>query len=138
MKQNSCNILFLLTQYREHCPEHLPCYPANRKKSGVCSWNPKIEKRQAAVWLASLIPSAEEEIPDQETEVVTALSSLGLTDREVRLLQLMTRAHARYISAMFSCFFASAAEQMERDAWEAVKEEIIREFPDTIFQAETK
>jgi len=22
-------------------PEHLPRYPANRKKSGDCSWNPK-------------------------------------------------------------------------------------------------
>jgi DNA primase len=96
----------------------------------------KIEKRQAAVWLVSLMPPAEEGTLDQEAEVVTALSSMGLTDREVRLLQLMTRAHARYISAMFSCFFASAAEQLEQDAWEAVKEEIIREFPDTLFPAE--
>ena len=34
MRQNACNILSLLMQYREHCPEHLPCYPANCKQSG--------------------------------------------------------------------------------------------------------
>ena len=89
----------------------------------------KVEKKQAAAWLAALISPVEEEIPAQDTEVEHAPSALGLTAREVRLLQLMAKAHARYVAAIFSYTFNSASEQLEGRAWQIVKEEIEQEFP---------
>jgi hypothetical protein len=88
--------------------------------------------KEAALWLVSLIEPAEE-VSDQETEVVDTVSSLVLNDREIRILHLMTKAYARILAAMFSYFPQSVAEQLERDAWEIVKDEIVREFPDTLF-----
>jgi DNA primase len=93
----------------------------------------KIEEKEAATWIVSLIPPAEGEIPDREADTINALPSLGLTHREVCLLHIMTKAQIRYIAEM-SRMFASVADQMEQSVWKFVKEEIVGQFPETTFQ----
>ena len=58
---------------------------------------------------------------------------LSLTSREVRLLQLMARASARYAGTIVS---AIASEKLEAVAWKVVKAEIAKEFPDTALPEE--
>jgi hypothetical protein len=69
----------------------------------------------------------------EQAEVENDISALGLTDREVRLLQLMARACARYAGTLVS---AIASEQLESVAWRVVKQEIVKEFPDTVLPEE--
>jgi DNA primase len=91
-----------------------------------------VEPKQAAEWLVSLLPPAEE-MPAKETEGENESSALGLTVREVRLLQLMARACARYAGTIVS---AIASEQLEKIAWRVVRQEIAKEFPDTVLSDE--
>ncbi len=58
--------------------------------------------------------------------------ALGLSGREVRLLQVIARANARCVAAMFSSSFAGVVEQLEEMAEQIVTEEIAKEFPDTV------
>jgi CHC2 zinc finger len=92
----------------------------------------KVEPKQAAEWLVSLLPPAEQ-MPAQEAEVEDEISAFGLTPREVRLLQLMACACARYAGVIFS---AIASEKMQEIALKAVREEIVQEFPDTVLPEE--
>ena len=110
------------------------CFRCRKKKDVVdfVTFYQKIEPKQAAEWLVSLLPPAEE-MPAREAEVEDEISALGLTVREVRLLQLMARACARYAGTIVS---AIASEQLEAVAWKVVKEEIAKEFPDTVLLEE--
>jgi hypothetical protein len=83
----------------------------------------QIKPVEAVHWILSLAP------PAQEPEVEDEMVSTGLTDREVRLMELMARAFARYMGIIFS---AIADEKMEAIAWKAVRQEIAEEFPDTV------
>ena len=87
----------------------------------------KVELKQAAEWLVSLLPPVEDEA-EQQTEEGSVLSDTELSARDVRLLQLMARACARYAGTIVS---AIASEKMEAVAWRVVKEEIVKEYPDT-------
>jgi CHC2 zinc finger len=110
------------------------CFRCHKKKDVIdfVVFYRKIEPKQAAEWLVSLLPPAEE-IPAQETEVEDEISALSLTSREVRLLQLMARATARYAGTIVS---AIASEKLEAVAWKVVKAEIAKEFPDTALPEE--
>jgi hypothetical protein len=92
----------------------------------------KVEAKQAAEWLVSLLPPVEDE-PEQQTEEGNIVSVSGLSVREVQLLQLMARACARYAGVIVS---AIASEQLEAVAWRVVKEEITNQFPDTVLPEE--
>jgi DNA primase len=92
----------------------------------------KVEPREAAEWLVSLLPPVQDET-EQQAGWENTLSGSGLTDREVQLLQLMARACARYVGTIVS---AIASEQLEAVAWRIVKEEIAKEFPDTALSEE--
>ena len=92
----------------------------------------KVEPKEAAEWLVSLLPPVQDEI-EQQTEEGNVLSASGLSAREVRLLQLMARACARYAGTLVS---AIASEQLEAVAWRVVKEEIAKDFPDTALPEE--
>jgi DNA primase len=92
----------------------------------------KVEPREAAEWLVSLLPPAEDET-EQQAVGENALLASGLTDREMKLLQLMARACARYAGTIVT---AIASEQLEAVAWRIVKEEIAKEFPDTALPEE--
>jgi DNA primase len=105
------------------------CFRCHKKKDVVdfVKFYRKVEPKQAAEWLVSLLPPAQDKA-EQQTEEGNALSDSGLSAREVRLLQLMSRAYARYAGVIVS---ALASEQLEAVAWRVVKEEIGKEFPDT-------
>ena len=92
----------------------------------------KVEPKQAAEWLVSLLPPMQDEA-EQQTEEGSVLSASGLSAREVQLLQLMARACARYAGVIVS---AIASEKLEAVAWRVVKEEIAKEFPDTVLPEE--
>jgi len=95
----------------------------------------KVEKKQAAEWLVSLLPPAQD-VADEQAEVENEISALGLSAREVQLLQIIARANARCVAAMFSSSFARVVEQLEDMAEQIVREEIAKEFPDTAFPEE--
>ena len=105
------------------------CFRCHKKKDVVdfVRFFHDVEPKEAAEWLVSLLPPAEE-MPAKEVEVENEISASGLTVREVRLLQLMARACARYVGVIVS---AIASEQLEAVAWRVVKQEIENEFPDT-------
>jgi hypothetical protein len=88
----------------------------------------KVEPKQAAEWLVSLLPSVQD-VPEHQAEDETEITTLGLTTREVQLLQLMARACARYAGIVVS---AMSSVQLEAIAWKVVKAEIEKEFPDTV------
>jgi DNA primase len=92
----------------------------------------KVEAKQAAEWLVSLLPPVQN-ASDEEPEGESTLSESALTPREVRLLQLMSRACARYAGIMVS---AMASEKLEEIALRIVREEIAQEFPDTALPEE--
>ena len=102
------------------------CFRCHKKKDVIdfVVFYQKVEPKQAAEWLVSLLPPAQE-----VGEVESEMPASSLTSQEVRLLQLVARAFARYASAIFS---AIASEKMEAVAWKAVREEIVQEFPDTV------
>jgi DNA primase len=110
------------------------CFRCRKKKDVVdfVTFYQKVEPKEAAEWLVSLLPPAEE-MPAKEVEVEDEISLSGLTDREVRLLQLMARACARYAGVIVS---AIGSEQLEAVAWRVVREEIAKEFPDTVLPEE--
>jgi hypothetical protein len=56
----------------------------------------------------------------EQAEEDNTLSVFALTSREMRLLQLMARACARYAGTIFS---AIASEQLEEIAWKVIKKE---------------
>jgi DNA primase len=105
------------------------CFRCHKKKDVVdfVKFYRKVEPKQAAEWLVALLPPVQDEA-DQQAEEGTVLSDSGLSAREVRLLQLMARACARYAGTLVS---AIASEQLEAVAWRVVREEIEKEFPDT-------
>ena len=86
-----------------------------------------VEPKYAAEWLVSLLPPMQEQ-DDEQPEGESTLTESALTPREVRLLQLMSRACARYAGIMVS---AMASEKLEEIALRIVREEIAQEFPDT-------
>jgi DNA primase len=106
------------------------CFRCHKKKDVVdfVKFYRKVEPKQAAEWLVSLLPTAQDETEPQ-VEEGNALSDCGLSVREVRLLQLMARACARYAGTIVS---AIASEQLEAVAWRVVRQEIVQEFPDTV------
>jgi hypothetical protein len=111
------------------------CFRCHKKKDVVdfVKFYRKVEPKEAAEWLVSLLPPAQkgsEEKEEVEIDLEGEISESGLTVREVRLLQLMARACARYAGVIVS---AIASEQLEAVAWRVVKEEIVREFPETEF-----
>ena len=109
------------------------CFRCHKKKDVVdfVAFYRKVEPKQAAEWLVSLLPPAQE-VPDEKKEGENEISALGLSGREVRLLHVIARANARCVAAMFSSSFASVIEQLEDMAEQIVTEEIVREFPDTV------
>ena len=106
------------------------CFRCRKKKDVIdfVGFYRGVEPKQAAEWLVSLLPPAQE-----VGEVESEMPASSLTSQEVRLLQLVARAFARYASAIFS---AIASEKMEAVAWKAVREEIVQEFPDTVLPEE--
>src|SRR2546421_12343200 len=66
------------------------CFRCHKKKDVVdfVKFYQGVELKEAAEWLVSLLPPAEA-LPAKEVEVENESSALGLTSREVRLLQLM-------------------------------------------------
>jgi hypothetical protein len=111
------------------------CFRCKKKKDVIdfVGFYRKVEPRQAAEWLVSLLPHEEDEVEeDAEAEGESDLSVLCLTPREVRLLQLMARACARYAGVIVS---AIGSEQLEAVAWKVVRGEIAKEFPDTVLEA---
>jgi DNA primase len=92
----------------------------------------KVEPRQAAEWLVSLLPPVQDAVNEQP-EGESTLSETALTSREVRLLQLMARACARYAATIVS---AMASEKLEDVACLIVMEQIAKEFPDTALPEE--
>ena len=110
------------------------CFRCHKKKDVVdfVKFYKQIEPKQAAEWLVSLLPSVQDE-PEQQTEEGSVLSASGLSAREVQLLQLMARACARYAGVIVSVI---ASEQLEAVAWRVVKEEITKQFPDTVLPEE--
>ena len=106
------------------------CFRCHKKKDVVdfVRFFRGVEPKEAAEWLVSLLPPAEE-MPAKQTEDENEISVSSLTVREVQLLQLMARAFARYAGTIVS---AIASEQLEAVAWRVVKQEIEKEFPDTI------
>ena len=101
------------------------CFRCRKNKDVIdfVKFYKKVEPKQAAEWLVSLLPPVQEVVPDQQTEGESELSASGLTDREVRLLQLMARACARYAGTIVS---AIASEQLEAVAWRVVRQEIAK------------
>jgi len=110
------------------------CFRCHKKKDVVdfVKFYQKVEPKQAAEWLVSLLPSVQDE-PEKQTEEGSIVSVSGLSVREVQLLQLMARACARYAGVIVS---AIASEQLEAVAWRVVKEEIVKGFPDTVLPEE--
>ncbi len=110
------------------------CFRCHKKKDVVdfVTFYRKVEPKQAAEWLVSLLPPAQDVVDDQP-ELENEISALGLSGREVRLLQVIKRANARCVAAMFSSSFARVVEQLEDMARQIVTEEIAKEFPDTVF-----
>ena len=106
------------------------CFRCHKKKDVIdfVKLYRKVEPKEAAEWLVSLLPPVQE-VDEQQTEEENALTGSGLSSREVRLLQLMARTCARYAGVIVS---AIASEQLEAVAWRVVKEEIKKEFPDTV------
>lgn len=92
----------------------------------------KVEKKQAAEWLVSLLEPVQDEAGEQPVGE-TALSASALTGREVRLLHIIARANARCVAAMVSSAFANVVAELEDMATQIVREEIGKEFPDTAF-----
>jgi DNA primase len=113
------------------------CFRCRKNKDVIdfVKFYQKVEPKQAAEWLVSLLPPAQD-VPDEQTEGENALSALSLTDREVRLLQIIARANMRCVATMFSSSFASVVEQLEDMARQIVTEEIVKEFPDTVLPEE--
>lgn len=109
------------------------CFRCRKKKDVIdfVKFYRDVEPKEAAEWLVSLLPQVQDGA--EQTEVEHTLSASGLTPREVRLLQLMARACARYAGTIFS---AIASEQLETVAWRVVKQEIAKEFPDTVLPEE--
>src|SRR6266436_1542856 len=109
------------------------CFRCHKKKDVVdfVTFYRKVEPKQAAEWLVSLLPPAQD-VPD-EKGVENEISALSLSGREVRLLHVIARANARCVAAMFSGSFAGVVEQLEEMAEQIVTEEIAKEFPDTVF-----
>jgi DNA primase len=110
------------------------CFRCRKKKSVVdfVVWYQKVDARQAAEWLVSLLPPAQGEIEEDavcSNDAIDEQADAVLTPREVRLLQLMARACARYAGTIVS---AIASEQLEAVAWRVVRQEIVQEFPDTV------
>jgi len=105
------------------------CFRCHKKKDVVdfVRFYRKVELKQAAEWLVSLLPQVLD-TANEQPEGESTLSESALTPREVRLLQLMARACARYAGTLVS---AIASEQLEAVAWRVVREEIEKEFPDT-------
>ena len=95
----------------------------------------KIEKRQAAEWLVSLLEPVQDEAGEQP-QIEDTLSALALSGREVRLLQIIARANARCVAAMVSSAFANVVKELEDMATQIVREEIGKEFPETAFPEE--
>jgi DNA primase len=83
----------------------------------------------AARWIVSLLP---QEVPDEQVQAEHEIIESSLTPREVKLLQLMARACARYAGVIVS---AIGSEQLEAVAWKVVSGEIAKEFPDTVLEA---
>jgi hypothetical protein len=92
----------------------------------------KVEKKQAAEWLVMILEKVVE-VAGVQPEGEGTLSETALTSREVRLLQLMARANARYVGVIVS---ALGSEKMAQVAWKAVREEIAQAFPDTALPEE--
>jgi DNA primase len=110
------------------------CFRCHKKKDVIdfVKFYRKVESKSAAEWLVSLLPPEQDEA-EQQTEEGSVLSDTELSAREVRLLQLMARACARYAGTIVS---AIASEKMEAVAWRVVKEEITKQFPDTALPEE--
>ena len=106
------------------------CFRCRKKKDVVdfVKFYRKVEPKEAAEWLVSLLPE-EKAVADEQAVEENALTGSGLSPREVWLLQLMARACARYAGVIVS---AIASEKLEEVAWRVVKEEIAKEFPDTV------
>src|SRR4051794_13531532 len=106
------------------------CFRCKKKKDVIdfVRFYKDVEPKEAAEWLVSLLPE-EQEVVEEQTEEGNTLSESGLSAREVQLLQLMARACARYAGMIVS---AIGSEQLEAVAWRVVKEEIAKEFPDTV------
>ena len=113
------------------------CFRCRKKKDVVdfVTFYRKVEPKQAAEWLVSLLPPAQD-VPDEKKENGNEISASGLSGREVRLLHVIARANARCVVAMFSGSFARVVEQLEEMAEQIVTEEIVKEFPDTVLLEE--
>ena len=107
------------------------CFRCHKKKDVIdfVKYYRKVEPKEAAEWLVSLLPEVQEGADKQTEKEENAFTGSGLSPREVQLLQLMARACARYAGTLVS---AIASEQLEAVAWRVVKEEIAKEFPDTV------
>jgi DNA primase len=72
------------------------CFRCHKKKDVIdfVKFYRKVEPKQAAEWLVSLLPSVQDEA-EKQAEEGNVFSNSGLSAREVRLLQLMARACAR-------------------------------------------
>ena len=105
------------------------CFRCRKNKDVIdfVKYYRKVEPKYAAEWLVSLLPPVQD-TADEQPEEKSMISESALTPREVRLLQLMARACARYAGTLVS---AIASEQLEAVAWRVVKEEIAKDFPDT-------
>jgi len=110
------------------------CFRCRKNKDVIdfVKFYQKVEPKQAAEWLVSLLPAIQDKA-EQQTEEENVLSASGLSAREVQLLQLMARACARYTGVIVS---AMASEKLEAVAWRIVKEEIATEFPNTVLPEE--
>jgi len=111
------------------------CFRCRKKKDVIdfVAFYQKIEPKQAAEWLVSLLPQVQDGA--EQVEEDNTLSVSALTSREMRLLQLMARACARYAGTLVS---AIADEKLGEVAWRVVKQEIAKEFPDTVLPEEGK
>ncbi|HZM22088.1 MAG TPA: CHC2 zinc finger domain-containing protein [Anaerolineales bacterium] len=97
----------------------------------------KVEAKQAAEWLVSLLPPVQN-ASDEEPEGESTLSESALTPREVRLLRLIVRSMSLYVDETLARCFVSviSPEQIERAAWQVVTREIENDFPDTVLPEE--
>ena len=109
------------------------CFRCRKKKDVIdfVAFYQKVEKKQAAEWLVSLLEPVQDEAGEQPVGE-TALSASALTGREVRLLHIIARANARCVAAMVSSAFAKVVAELEEMAMQIVREEITKEFPETV------
>jgi DNA primase len=115
------------------------CFRCRKKKSVVdfVAFYQKVEPKEAAEWLVSLLSPVQGEVEVDavlcSNDTIDEQADAVLTPREVRLLQLMARACARYAGTIVS---AIGSEQLEAVAWRVVRQEIVQEFPDTVLPEE--